>query len=174
MMAKTVAPDGRDSAGRFGRSTLEERLQRNSSPDPETGCLVWRGTRNASGYGQIIVYEEGKRVTRIAHRVAWEHVHGPIAPGLVVRHLVCDRPLCINVAHLALGTQGDNIDDKVAKGRQAWGARHGSAKLSLKTIEACRARRAAGATFSALSREFSVDRGAIRRALSGEAWRPPE
>lgn len=51
-----------------------------------------------------------------AHRYAWVLANGPIAPGLVVCH-TCDNPPCINVDHLFIGTQADNVRDMYAKGR---------------------------------------------------------
>ena len=72
-------------------------------------CHVWRGKTNGFGYGMM----RGLR----AHRVAWELAHGGIPDGLVVRHLVCDNPPCVNVDHLALGTQTDNMADMMAHGR---------------------------------------------------------
>lgn len=49
--------------------------------------------------------------------------------GKVVMH-TCDNPRCINPEHLELGTRQDNMNDMVAKGRQAKGRAHGRAKLS--------------------------------------------
>lgn len=65
------------------------------------------------GYGAIYV---GKRHLR-AHRVIWEYFKGPIAKGLVVCHS-CDNPPCCNPSHLFLGTQKDNVQDMISKGRR--------------------------------------------------------
>ena len=59
----------------------------------------------------------GKQFTTYAHRVAYVVAKGPIPAGLAVMH-TCDVPPCVNPAHLVLGTQGDNIRDCCAKGRQ--------------------------------------------------------
>ena len=53
---------------------------------------------------------------RRAHRAAWVDANGPISEGMCVLHR-CDNPPCVNVDHLFLGTQADNIADMVAKGR---------------------------------------------------------
>jgi hypothetical protein len=81
-------------------------------------CWNWKASR-VKGYGQIRISET--EVIR-AHRVAWEYTRGPIPDGLFACHK-CDNPSCCNPSHLFLGTAQDNADDKVAKGRQAKGAR---------------------------------------------------
>jgi hypothetical protein len=43
----------------------------------------------------------------MAHRFAYESVHGPITPGLVIDHL-CRVRLCVNPAHLEPVTPGEN------------------------------------------------------------------
>jgi uncharacterized protein YerC len=46
----------------------------------------------------------------------------------------CDNPICSNPEHLFLGTQKDNCEDCVKKGRNVFGTRNGSAKLTEKDI----------------------------------------
>lgn len=81
------------------------------------GCLEYQGTK-MRGYGQM--HYAGK--TRLAHRVAWTLANGPIPEGLFVCHR-CDNRACCNVEHMFLGTLQDNVDDMIAKGRQARGDR---------------------------------------------------
>lgn len=89
---------------------LPERLARHSVVDPETGCVLWTGSRTSNGYGQV---RWNGRVWR-SHRAAWVVMHGPIPPGLCVCHR-CDVRTCINPEHLFLGTQRDNINDMYRK-----------------------------------------------------------
>ena len=91
----------------------------------ENGCLEWIGSRTKGGYGTF--YLGGGRAhpfTTTAHRVAWMLDHGPIPVGYSVLHY-CDNPPCVQISHLFLGNQTDNIADARAKGRLATGARHG-------------------------------------------------
>ena len=85
----------------------------------ENGCIEYIGSRDSrSGYGKVRVGSrtDGTRRTARAHRVAWEIARGPIPEGHVVRHR-CDNPPCVNPDHLELGTQADNVQDMVDRGR---------------------------------------------------------
>lgn len=84
-------------------------------------CWLWEGAVFNTGYGKI--RRENK--IKLAHRISWELHFGHIPEGMCVCHK-CDVPLCVNPGHLFLGTQKDNIQDKVNKGRQAKGDRSGA------------------------------------------------
>lgn len=76
-------------------------------------CREWSGSRDhRGGYGQL--YREGR--TLKAHRVTYEECIGPIPAGMCVLHK-CDNPPCVNPSHLFLGTNEDNVRDRVAKRR---------------------------------------------------------
>jgi len=51
-----------------------------------------------------------------AHRVAWTVTNGLIPKKMNVLHH-CDVPSCCNPAHLFLGSQKDNVQDMMSKGR---------------------------------------------------------
>lgn len=84
----------------------------------ESGCMEWiGGTSRSNGrdsyrYGR---YRVGGN-KELAHRVAFERAKGPIPAGLVVRH-TCGNTLCCNPEHLVLGTQQDNYQDAIRRGR---------------------------------------------------------
>lgn len=86
--------------------------------DKSGECWLWTSYINPCGYGQ---FQETSYRSERSHRVAWRIVNGPIPDGMFVLHR-CDVRRCVNPAHLFLGTNDDNMADKVAKGRQARGA----------------------------------------------------
>lgn len=87
-------------------------------------CWPWKGARNALGYGLVMVTRpDGTRFSQGAHRAAYELASGAGAGELVVRHY-CDNPLCCNPAHLVVGTQADNYQDMVSRGRADWQRGH--------------------------------------------------
>jgi hypothetical protein len=83
-------------------------------------CWLWRGARTPKGYGLFAVGRQnanGQSVPEYAHRVAYLREHsGSIPSGRVVMH-ACDVRNCVNPAHLRLGTQSENVQDGIAKGR---------------------------------------------------------
>lgn len=92
-----------------------------------TDCWLWLGNKGHDGYGLITL--NGKLFR--AHRVAFQAATG-IEPGeLHVLH-TCDVRSCINPKHLWLGTNQDNVDDKVRKNRQSKGEKHSQALAHIK------------------------------------------
>ena len=148
---------GRPLADRFWDSVTT------AGPDE---CWEWTRTRNNGGYGQIM--SSGK--LRKAHRVSYELHFGPIPDGLHVRHR-CDNPPCVNPAHLELGTNADNVADKVARGRlpePLRGQRNPSVKL---TDDDVRAIRSDARTSPPIAADFGITPTQVRRIKAGLVWR---
>jgi hypothetical protein len=154
------------------RARLSARFWSKVDRSSVDGCWPWLGQITRKGYGRIQVGSRAtKRGPRQAHQVAWELTHGPIPPGLVVRHVVCGNPACCRPSHLALGTQKQNCEDTVRMGRTTRGSRHPLAKLTDASVLAIRARRAAGESAAALASEMHVDAARVRQICKGEGWR---
>jgi hypothetical protein len=94
--------------------TTEERFW--PKVDKSGDCWLWTASTRG-GYGVFV--SNGVRVA--AHRLSLEMASGAVigADQKVCHH--CDTMLCVNPAHLFVGTQGDNIRDMYAKGR--WNGR---------------------------------------------------
>ena len=75
-------------------------------------CWLWTGYTHKNGYGGIRVNQKQIKT----HRYSYTLYRGPIPPGLLVLHS-CDVRNCVNPRHLFLGTQKDNVQDMMHKGR---------------------------------------------------------
>jgi hypothetical protein len=115
--------------------SVNERFAQRFAMDAQTGCWNWTGRVSQHGYGLIAGEVNGKRYAPkgqplLAHRVAWLIFKGEIPEGgppphgYVVMH-TCDNRLCVNPAHLQLGTQADNVQDMLDKGRKVSGVPSG-------------------------------------------------
>jgi hypothetical protein len=140
-------------------------LDERSIPEPNSGCLLWTDSVDTDGRGRA--YVDGRE--QLAHRVAWKAARGPIPDGLKVCH-TCDIPSCINPNHLFLGTQLDNMRDKMAKGRHVShaGERHGRAKLTAEQVETVRVSTDAQRT---LALRYGVSKSLISMIRSGQRWK---
>lgn len=79
--------------------------------DPEA-CWEWMGSTDIDGYGRITI----RSIQYRAHRLSYLLEHGKLDETLYVCH-ECDRPPCVNAAHLWQGTSLENTKDRIAKGR---------------------------------------------------------
>lgn len=149
------------------RRTLEARFW--AKVAKSDGCWVWTGGRKPDGYGTIRAGgERGGGAVVSAHRVSWEMHRGPVPDGLHVLHR-CDSPPCVNPAHLFLGSNADNVADKVAKGRQ--GAPRGSAHPAARlTSEAVREIRASTGSAREVGERHGVSASCVQRIRSGRGW----
>lgn len=91
-----------------------DRLDSNTIPVPESGCLIYLGYLNSSGYG---VYEIQNRPYRV-HRLFLSRIIGEVPDHLEVCHK-CDVPCCVNPEHLFIGSHADNMRDMQNKGRRS-------------------------------------------------------
>jgi hypothetical protein len=138
-------------------------------PDPMSGCYLWAGG-SSSGYGHITRCKK----QYLAHRCAFESVHGErSADGLVVRHK-CDNKLCVNPDHLEIGTHKDNTADAWRRGRVGgqFKARelHPSSKLTSDDVADIRTALSRGEKNSVLSRKYNVSCATISGIKVGRTW----
>jgi len=130
-------------------------------------CWEWAASK-CRGYGQFRIGEKMRR----AHRISWIIHNGKIPIGMFVCHR-CDNPACVNPAHLFLGTQKDNIQDALKKGRMAItkGEFNGQSKLTEAQVLSIRREYAEGKTISELARKYKAGWTTIHRVVTRETWR---
>lgn len=143
------------------------RVDRSAGP---TACWPWRASLDTRGYGHL--WWKGR--LQIASRVAIEVDRGfPLERGECALHR-CDNPICVNPAHLFVGTKGDNNRDAFAKGRQKrTGSDNGRALLEPWQIWVIRrARVGPGGTTTrrALAERFGVTESTIANVRQGRSW----
>lgn len=129
-------------------------------------CWPWKGGRGPGEYGSHYIH----RRTFLAHRVAWAYENGEIPEGIFVCHR-CDNPLCVNPAHLFLGTPIDNSRDMALKDRSAHGDRNGLRRMSEAIVLEARNRYRCGEEGTALAIEYGVSMQTMYRALAGKTWK---
>lgn len=95
---------------------LQNRIIEHSIPVSESGCWIWEKGCNSQGYGALYVNKK----MNLAHRISYEIFIGLIPDGLLVCHK-CDIKVCVNPNHLFIGTQKDNMQDHVKKGKHISG-----------------------------------------------------
>lgn len=90
---------------------------KSKTKETDSGCWEWQGPLY-KGYSRVA---RSIHPSRIGSRAMYEAVIGPIPKGRMVCHS-CDNPACINPEHLWYGTNKENQDDKIAKGRARGGS----------------------------------------------------
>jgi len=113
------------------QSILERFYDKVVLGENEDDCDVWIGAIGIGGYGRF----NYKGKNRYAHRVHWLLRKGKIPKDKRVLHR-CDNRRCVKLGHLFLGTQHDNMEDMVKKGRsyKPIGEKNPSAILNRKLV----------------------------------------
>ena len=128
-------------------------------------CLEWSGGTFNHGYGCTSAY--GKNW--YTHRLAL-HLEGTDVSGYYVLHS-CDNPICCNPAHLRIGTQKENMDDMMSRGRCniVLGEDRTQSKLTEKQVLQIRA--ITGMTQKAIADQFGVDISTISLIRNRVTWK---
>jgi hypothetical protein len=137
----------------------------------DNNCIIFGKFITPKGYGQMRF--EGK--THQAHRVAFAKANNlsmSEISGKIIRHK-CDNTKCVNPSHLEVGTQYDNMKDKVNRGRQSKGEENGISKLTEFQASEIRRRykkhcRKNGT--GALAKEFGVARVTVWKVVKRITW----
>ena len=129
-------------------------------------CWLWESSIDSHGYGQI----RFRQKNLLAHRVNYAIHNGDIPSGLCVLHR-CDVRNCVNPNHLFLGTNADNVADKMAKGRlrmpDTRGENNGFAKLSESDVLVIRASQCKQSDIAA---EFKISQSTVSEIKRRVKW----
>lgn len=146
--------------------SLIQRLTRRGWDNTPGGCWRVRGTPHPNGY--VFMRFGGERTG--AHRWAYRAWVGPIPEGHVVRHK-CDNPPCVNPEHLETGTNADNSNDMVERGRSQRGAVNSQARVAGADVIAIRNDYVRGLlTMQMIADTYGVDRANIGYIVRGDTW----
>jgi hypothetical protein len=115
-------------------------------------CWTWTGSVDGNGYGKFVM--GGRKET--AHRAMWILLRGEIPEGMCVCHH-CDNRVCVNPAHMFVGTHSDNMADMAAKGRGV--GRRRITNFTNADAERLRVEFAGGVATSDLARKYAISHG---------------
>lgn len=134
-------------------------------------CLIWTGGTNDAGYGRVNVralHPEGKSKLVLTHRIIAANKYGfdVLDTNIVVRHS-CDTPACNNEDHLLLGTQLDNVQDMIERGRNSLPP-PGPRLFTLNEVRSiCNDTRSQ----RAIAKAWGVSKGTIQKIREGRTYR---
>jgi hypothetical protein len=134
-------------------------------------CWPWTGPQKR-GYGRSHLKREGRwRSVQATHMAL--HLDGrPRHDNLFALH-ACDNPNCVNPRHLRWGTDQDNAQDRVARGRTIspphFGSANGKSKLTeadVKRIHALKGKM----KVREIAEAFGLHEITIYKIRSGRLW----
>lgn len=140
----------------------------NAKIDPETYCMTRYG--NDGGYFHPRVLHKGVDAHRfIAFVLLLTQDQRENYDDLLVMH-TCDTPPCFNPEHLFFGTDSDNIEDSINKGR--WLSGENSPKTDLLQLDVDEIRRLAskGHRQAGIARTFNISQQEVSRIVTGKRW----
>jgi hypothetical protein len=136
-------------------------------------CWIWNKKKridprypNRFDYGIILIGSE----EIAAHRLSYDLFINDIEEDKNIICHRCDVPSCINPNHLFAGTQKENIQDAVSKGRMARGEKNGQVKLKEKEVIEIKKLLKLGGHHQEIADKFNVSRRAIYGIAVGRNW----
>ena len=162
MKNRTLSPDMLEGA--------EERFLIKVLVKGEDECWPFIGCRTPKDYG---LFQVKTKTPHMAHRVMYVlSAHETIETDDVIMH-TCDRPSCCNPRHLVKGTQKENIQDKMNKGRDClrFGEHNHCAKLTAENVIDIRTRfKKGGITQRELGEEYGLKHQSISDIVRRRNW----
>lgn len=134
-------------------------------------CIIWSGCKDEFGYGKVRHNGKTRRIHKLVYCQSKDIEYDDLPKGIVVRH-TCDNPSCYNINHLIDGTQRDNVQDCIRRGRSRCnkGVNNPRAVLNMELAESIREDYKAGEVCRKLSTKYGVSLSTIYRVIKGVAW----
>lgn len=112
----------------------------------------------------------------LASRAVWILANGDPGEAHVLHTCHRGKEGCINVRHLYLGDNAQNIRDMVEAGRSTRGERDGNSKLKAEQVQEIRRLLAEGVPYKAIGERFGVSQSTVYQINSRKiwAWLPPD
>ena len=131
-------------------------------------CWVWIGGRDIDGYGSFRGKVRGLEYKK-AHRFSYALHEADVPRYKHVLHR-CDNPWCVNPDHLFLGTNADNMADKMAKGRFRV-PRGAASHWAVLTEEQVRAIAIDARPYAAIAADYEVSPQTVGDIKNRRSWR---
>jgi hypothetical protein len=105
-----------------------------------------------------------------AHRLSWEIHNGQIPDGMCVLHR-CDNPPCVNPRHFFLGTNVENVEDSMMKGRRAKGERIARATTTERQAKEVKRLCRLGKRQSVIALKLGLTKSVVSQIILGRTWK---
>jgi len=136
--------------------------------EDENGCWICT-SHTVNKYGYPRFRYKGKM--KLVHRYMYERKYGEAPEDLLVCHK-CDNRVCINLDHLFLGTNQDNMTDMCLKNRQnkIKGEKHYKSKLTEEQVREIRFS-SKGIYQDDLAKKYNVSQSVIGYIINNKIWK---
>lgn len=140
--------------------------------DTPDKCWEWQSALTKDGYAHYHAKRlNNKNVDVRSHRYLFILIFGELQKDTCVLHQ-CDNRKCVNPNHLFSGTNKDNVDDRMKKGRhgfgRTFGKSHPMSKLTDEMMVEIRTRLSRGDVQRKIASDFSVSPALICLIKSGK------
>lgn len=147
----------------MSQSYLDKIFSRCKATD--SGCLEWNGCFNTDGYPRAGITKTREDGTKYydsnikLHRLVYQQTRvAEDIEGRIVRH-TCDNPKCLNPVHLDIGTQEDNVQDRVVRERTKGHVGEGERKTVIDL-------RRKGLTYKEISDKLNIKRKRVEYIIT--------
>ncbi len=133
------------------------------------GCWEWMAAKDKDGYGIFNIRSIPISACRTACVLYGLGI--PKGKNNIVMH-ICDNPSCVNPNHLKLGSNKDNTQDMITKGRiNRKGENSHNHKLTKKQVDEIRRLYVSGDMVQKeIAAMYGIDQSHVCRINKGESW----